>query len=195
MKQTKVVVIGAGSTAFGRSTLADLLACEELNRKAELTVVLVDVDEVAVDRMHRFAQALKEYHGATAQVRATVDRREALPGADYVISAVSARRLDLWEQDFLVPAAFGFPQVFGECGGPGGDFHALRSIHLTMPICQDMEQLCPQALLLNFTNPESRVCLAVNTLTAVRAVGLCHGAFWPLRKWRRYCIETRRIWD
>jgi len=182
MKPVKVVVVGAGSAAFGRGTIADLMACEELNRDAELEVVLVDIDEQALERMYKFGQAVKEYHGATAQLEATTECREALPEADYVITAVSVKRVELWEQDFTVPAAFGFPQVFGETGGPGGAFHTLRSIHLMMPICRDMERLCPEALLINFTNPENRVCLAVKELTSLQAVGLCHGPFLALRK-------------
>ncbi len=182
MKPVKVVVVGAGSAAFGRGTIADLMACEELNRDAELEVVLVDIDEQALERMYKFGQAVKEYHGATAQLEATTECREALPEADYVITAVSVKRVELWEQDFTVPAGFGFPQVFGETGGPGGAFHTLRSIHLMMPICRDMERLCPEALLINFTNPENRVCLAVKELTTLQAVGLCHGPFLALRK-------------
>ena len=175
MKRVKVVVVGAGSLSFGRGSIADLLAAEELNQKAELTVVLVDTDEEALERMHKFAQVLKEYRGVRATVEATTDRCAALPGADYVITAVARNRLALWEQDFQVPATHGFQHIFGENGGPGAAFHTLRSIHLTMPIVRDVERLCPEALVLNFTNPESRVCLAISKLTAVQAMGICHG--------------------
>ncbi len=182
MKQVKVVLVGAGSLTFGRGTIADLLASEELNTDAELTIVLVDIDEVALDRMYRFAQVLKEHYGATARIEATVDRREALPDADYVITAVARKRLELWQQDFHVPLSYGFRHIYGENGGPGATFHTLRSIHRTMPIIRDVEQLCPEALVLNFTNPESRVCLAISQLTKVRAVGLCDGPIATLRK-------------
>ena len=176
MKQLKVVVIGAGSASFGRGTVVDLLAAREL-REFDLHVWLVDVDAEALDRMLTLARMIKERHQSPAEIHATVDRREALPGADYVIVSVARRRYALWEQDYRVPLAFGFRQVYGENGGPGAAFHTLRSIHLVVPMCGDMEELCPDALLLNFTNPESRVILAVSRLTSVRAVGLCHGAF------------------
>jgi len=182
VKHVKIVVIGAGSLSFGRGTIADLLACEELNTDAELTIVLVDTDEAALDRMYRFGQVLKEHHDAAARLEATTDRRQALPGADYVVTAVARKRLELWEQDFQVPLSYGFKHIFGENGGPGAAFHALRSIHLTMPIIQDVEEICPDALVFNFTNPESRVCLAISQLTKVQAAGICHGPFATLTK-------------
>lgn len=176
MKKAKVVLIGAGSANFGRATIVDLMSCDEL-RDRELQIVLVDIDEVALARMERLARLLKERVGSAARVSAVADRREALPGADYVIVSVAQKRFELWEQDFRVPLAFGFKHVDGENGGPGAAFHTLRSVNLVVPIARDMEELCPDAWLINFSNPESRVCLAVNTLTNVRTVGLCHGGF------------------
>ena len=83
--------------------------------------------------------------------------------------------MPLWEQDFRVPLAFGFKHCLGENGGPGAMFHALRNYEIVLPICRDVERLCPEALVLNFTNPESRILMAMCHLTRVRAVGLCHG--------------------
>lgn len=176
MKKLKIVVIGAGSASFGRGTLADLMAWEEL-KEFELTVTLVDIDKVALDRMYRLANILKKHYNAKAKIEATTDRREALPGANYVIISVARKRWQLWEKDFYIPIAYGFRHILGENGGPGAAFHTLRSLHITIPICKDMEELCPDALLINFTNPESRVCLGITKLTRIRAVGLCHGAF------------------
>jgi alpha-galactosidase len=149
-----------------------------------MTLSLVDINEQTLERMYRFAGILKEYYGASAKLEATTNRRDVLSGADYVITSVARKRNEFWEQDFFMPYAYGFrhrkpkasvseANIFGECGGPGAAFHALRSFHLTIPICRDMEELCPNALLLNFTNPESRVCMAVNKLTQIRSVGLC----------------------
>lgn len=174
MKNIKVVLIGVGSNSFGRGTMADILSSEELN-KINMTLSLVDINEQTLERMYRFAGILKEYYGASAKLEATTNRRDVLSDADYVITSVARKRNELWEQDFFMLYAYGFRHIFGECGGPGAAFHALRSFHLTIPICRDMEELCPDALLLNFTNPESRVCMAVNKLTQIRSVGLCHG--------------------
>jgi len=176
MEPLKVVLVGAGSANFGRGTLVDLMGCEEL-RDRQLDIRLVDIDPDAVGRMLALAGMLKERLGSDAHIKATTDRREALPDADHVVLAVATKRFPLWEQDFRVPMAFGFRHVDGENGGPGAAFHTLRSIHQAIPICRDMEELCPEALLINFTNPESRVCLAVSKLTSIKAVGLCHGAF------------------
>jgi len=176
MKRIKVVLVGAGSSSFGRGSIADLMTSEEL-RELVLTVVLVDTDKLVLDRMYRFANILREYYHSPAEIKATTDCREAFPGADYVITAVARERKELWDQDFYVPLAFGFKQPYGENGGPGAAFHTIRSLHLMIPICRDMERLCPDALLLNYTNPESRVCLGISKLTKIRAVGLCHGVF------------------
>lgn len=174
MKKVKVVLIGAGSGSFGQRIVADFVASEEL-KSTELTLTLVDVNEGALDRTRRTAERLKEYHGSSAKLEATTNRQEALPGADYVITAVARKRSELWEKDFYVPHVYGFKHVTAECGGPGAAFHTLRSFHLIIPICKDMEELCPDALLLNFTNPANRVCMAVSKLTRIRSVGLCHG--------------------
>jgi len=176
MGDVKVVLVGAGSANFGRGTLVDLMISPEL-RERGLEIALVDTDPEALARMEKVAGMLREHFDSPAEINATTDRREALPGADHVIVAVARRRFALWEQDFRVPLAFGFRHVDGENGGPGAAFHTLRSMHLVVPICRDMEELCPDALVLNFTNPESRVCMGIEKLTSIRAVGLCHGAF------------------
>lgn len=180
MKKVKVVIVGAGSASFGRGAVVDLLSSTEL-REVDLEIWLVDIDQDALKRMLDLSGRLKEHFGSHARIHGTPDRREALPDADYVVVSVARRRYQLWEQDFRVPLAFGFKHVDGENGGPGAAFHTLRSTHLVVPICRDMETLCPEALLINFTNPESRVCLAVSKLTTIKAIGLCHGAFGTLR--------------
>jgi alpha-galactosidase len=174
MKTLNIVVIGAGSAGFGPGSIADVMASEAL-RDFEVTLWLVDIDEPALERMVKLAGLIRDHHASQALVKATTDRTEALKNADYVITSVAHRRWALWQQDFYIPAAYGFRQVFGENGGPGAAFHTLRSLDLMVPIARDMEQLCPDALLINFTNPESRVILGVSRLTSVRSVGLCHG--------------------
>lgn len=180
MKKLRVVLIGAGSASFGRTTVEDLIACEEFE-ELNLTVTLVDLDKVALDRVYQFANLLKKHHNSKVRIEATIDRKQALRGANYVIISVAQKRSQLWEKDFYIPAAYGFRHVLGENGGPGAAFHTLRSLQLVVPIAKDMDKLCPDALLINFTNPESRVCLAIAKLTRIRAVGLCHGPFETLK--------------
>jgi alpha-galactosidase len=156
--------------------VVDVLSSPEVN-ELDGTLVLVDTDLPKLQRMYEFARRVKEHFGSQAKIAMSGDRREALPGASYVITSVAIKRYPLWEQDFRVPLAYGFRHVLGENGGPGAMFHALRNFELVIPICRDMEQLCPEALLLNYTNPESRIIRAVSDLTKIRAVGLCHGVF------------------
>jgi alpha-galactosidase len=172
-KSLKVVAIGAGS-GFGRGILADLMGYFELDG-LDIKLVLVDINPEALERMYKFGLLLKDYFKSDLAIETTADRRAALPGADYVITSVAIKRMPLWEQDFRVPLAYGFKHVLGENGGPGAVFHALRNYQLMIPIACDVEALCPQALLLNFTNPESRIIMALSKLTKVKAVGLCHG--------------------
>ena len=170
----KIVVIGAGSKTFGRACVADLLGHPVLRDLAP-EITLLDVDAEKVDTMARLAEKIKAHRGSSSLITATTDREQALPGADYVLISVTQKRYELWEQDFRVPVSHGFMQPYGENGGPGALFHALRSIHLILPICRDIERLCPEAMALNYSNPESRVLLAMRQLTDLRAVGLCRG--------------------
>lgn len=181
MKKLKIVLIGAGSAGFGQGTIADIMATEEL-RQFDVTIALVDVDEAALDRMHRLAEKLKEHYKVPYSVKSTSDRKKALDGADYVITSVAVRRWDYWQKDFYIPCSYGFRQTFGEGAGPGAAFHTLRSLNQMIPIAKDMEKLCPEALLINFSNPESRVCLGVSKLTRVKVVGLCHGPIHTLNR-------------
>jgi len=172
-RQLRIVVIGIGSE-FGRGILADILGSPEFNT-LNCTLVLVDINAQTLDRMYRFGQLLKKHFGSKVTIEKTVDRTQALPGANYVITSVAIHRYPLWEQDFRVPLAYGFRHVLGENGGPGAAFHAMRNYELVLPIARDMEKLCPRALLLNYTNPESRIIMALVKLTKVNAIGLCHG--------------------
>lgn len=181
----KIVLIGAGSRSFARGQIADLMASKDLGRR-ETTLSLVDVDANALELMTGLAQKIKAHYRSNVKIEKHTDRCQALSGADYVITSVSIKRYPLWEQDFRVPLSYGFNHVLGENGGPGAMFHALRSFELIMPICQDMEKLCPKAILLNFTNPEARVLHAVSTLTGIKAYGICHGVFSARRAICRY---------
>ena len=180
-RKVKIVLIGAGSASFGRGTLADIMACPDL-RDYDCTVALVDIDEKALNQMSGLAELIRDHYRSPVKIEKTADRAEALPGADYVIVSVTQKRYELWEQDFRVPLAYGFRHVLGENGGPGALFHALRNYEIVLPICRDIEELCPDALVLNFTNPESRILMAMTHLTEVKAVGLCHGVLEARRR-------------
>jgi alpha-galactosidase len=154
--------------------MADVMLCEALD-SPDCSLVLVDSDAESLKRAHRIADLIREHRGSRIEIHKTVDRGDALPGADFVILSVARKRYELWEQDFRVPLAFGFKHVLGENGGPGALFHTLRNYQIVMPICRDIEKNCPDAPVLNFTNPESRIVMAIKHLTGLDAVGLCHG--------------------
>jgi len=172
-REIRIVMIGAAS-GFGRGTIADIVSDEDL-KAHNVTFSLVDLDETALDKMSRIAELIRDFRGSDVRFEQTTDRAKALAGADFVITSVAVERMPLWEQDFRVPLAYGFQHCLGENGGPGALFHALRNYEILLPICRDIERLCPEALVLNFTNPESRILMAMRHLTGLRAVGLCHG--------------------
>lgn len=190
----KIVIIGAGSHCFGLGTVVDVLRAPAL-RGRNLELALVDVDGSALGLVQAAALRLREHLGADLRLTATTDRRQALPGADFVVVSVARRRWELWEQDFRVPLAHGFRQVLGENGGPGALFHTLRSFELILPICRDVEALCPQAIMLNFTNPEARVLHAICHLTRVRAAGLCHGVVSAIRRLSEYLDQPAESFE
>ncbi len=169
---TKVVAIGIGSVVFGVELLRDLFQTPEL-RGAELW--LVDISEAALARMAGLAQRLNEASGWDVKVHATTERQEALPRADFVVTSIELDRDRTWKLDHQLALKHGFPSVLSENGGPGGLSHTLRSVPPMVEIARDVERLAPDALLLNYTNPENRACLAVHMYTGVRAIGLCHG--------------------
>jgi alpha-galactosidase len=183
MPKTKIVLIGAGSVSFGTGTLCDLFAARgHLEGSA---IALVDINVEAVETMAAVARRLNAATGEPFIIQATTHRREALAGAEFVIIAVAVRRNERWRLDFQIPLKHGVKQVLGENGGPGGLFHCMRNIPITLDICRDMEELCPEALVLNFTNPEGRICLAATRYTDLQFVGLCHGIGMTQTAWSR----------
>jgi alpha-galactosidase len=174
MNTTKIVFIGAGSASFGLSMFRDLFTSRNLSGS---TLVLVDMNKDHLDRMAQLAARLNDASGAGMKIEKTTDRLEALPGAGFVVNSIAIDRNRLWKMDFEVPRKYGIRHTLGENGGPGGLFFTLRTIPAIMDIVRDMEALCPNAYFLNFSNPESRIILALGLYSQVQAVGLCHGVF------------------
>ena len=167
-----VVVVGAGSAVFGLPFLQDFFQVTDLRGS---TLRLVDVNPAALERMRRLAQVLDAEAGWDVTVEATAELDAALPGASFVVTSVAVDRAATWMADHEMAIRHGFASVLSENGGPGGLSHTLRSVPLVLEIAQAVERLAPDALVLNYTNPENRVCLAIARHTAVRAIGLCHG--------------------
>ena len=163
----KVTLIGAGSTVFARTLISDLVSFPELAE--DLLVALMDIDAERLRATERMTSA------AGVKVEATLDRRSALDGADYVMTTfqVGGYR-PATVIDFEVPKRFGLRQTIGDTIGIGGIMRGLRTIPVLLDVCRDMEELCPDALLLQYVNPMAILCWAVARSSPIRTVGLCH---------------------
>ncbi|MDA0232382.1 MAG: alpha-galactosidase [Chloroflexi bacterium] len=165
----KISLIGAGSVVFARRLLQDVACVPELS---EATVSLMDVDEQRLDVIGRFAKKLMRDAGTNIRVETTADRRASLEDADYVLTTI--RVGDDYDKDIGIPLKYGVDQSVGDTVGPGGVFKGLRTVPVLLDICADIEELAPNAWLLNYTNPMAIACWAINDMTDVPTVGLCH---------------------
>ena len=172
--QVKIVLLGATSMSFGLSFLRDIFSSSEL-RGCTLTLVGRHPDTLA--KIFNLAQILNSKCSAGLHIEQTTDRRAALDGARFVINATAIDRNRLWKLDFEVPRKHGIRHTLGENGGPGGLFFTLRTLPLVFDIVREMRELCPNALFINFSNPESRIILALGKYSPIAALGLCHGIF------------------
>ena len=170
---TRIVLIGAGSAQFGFDMLGDFFQSSILS---DCEIILHDIDAKALERVRRAGQDFIDEHQLSVQLAATLSREEALLGADFCVIAIEVGdRFALWELDQSIPRQFGFKQVFGENGGPGGLFHSLRIIPPILDICADINRICPEAWVFNYSNPMSRICTTVHrAFPDLHFVGLCH---------------------
>lgn len=167
----KITLIGAGGMSFGPTMVNDIIHTPAL---AGSRLMLHDVNEERLLRAYRVAAKLNAANGAPVILDHSTDPAAALDGSDFCLSSAEFGRFRYWRQDYEVPNRHGARQINGENGGPGAVFHSLRSIRNTLGICADIEEHCPDAFLLNLTNPMSRVTLAINRGTRVANVGMCH---------------------
>jgi alpha-galactosidase len=172
MGSPKITFIGAGSTVFARALLRDLFMFPELHGAR---IALMDIDEERLRDSEMVARRVAEKAGAKAAIEATTDRRRALEGADYVINMIQVGGYQpaTWI-DFEVPKRYGLRQTIGDTLGIGGIMRALRTIPVMLDIARDMEELCPEALFINYTNPMAMLTWAMNRATPIKTVGLCH---------------------
>jgi alpha-galactosidase len=168
----KIAFIGAGSTVFTRELLADLFSFPELRAAS---IALHDIDAERLETSAIVARHVAAKWDARPSIEATLDRREALDGADYAICMIQVAGYEPGTMiDFEVPKTYGLRQTIADTLGIGGIMRGLRTIPVLLDICRDMEALCPQALLLNYVNPMAVNCWAIARASAIRTVGLCH---------------------
>jgi alpha-galactosidase len=167
----KITFIGAGSVVFTQNLCNDILLTPALQGS---TIALMDIDPQRLEQARDLVKALIERRGLKAKVEATLDRREAITGADYVITTFQQGGLDAYALDIDIPRKYGVEQCVGDTLGPGGVFRSLRTIPVLLDICDEMDELAGDALLLNYVNPMAANCWAVFEAAERPLVGLCH---------------------
>jgi len=176
-KKLKITIVGAGSISFSKSTIGDIVLSDALNDMYEIDLWLMDIVPehlTDVEDYARTAMNSSDRHGA---VTSTTELKPALDGADFVVTAIEVNRYHYWSQDFLIPRKYGFAQIYGENGGPGGTFHTLRNLGPLLEIANTMQEMCPDAWMINYSNPEAKLIQAIATLSKTKAVGMCRGVF------------------
>jgi len=182
---TKVAMIGAGSIVFCKTLMSDIMATPAL---AGCEFALMSRTEPKLRAMEDFGRRMIRDNGLTGSVWATLDRREAIRDADFVVVMVQVGGVDAFELDYKIPLQYGVDQCIADSLGPGGIFRGLRTIPLLVEIAKDMEALAkPGAILLQYANPMAANCLALGKATDVSFVGLCHGVQTTLDLISRYC--------
>lgn len=166
-------MVGAGSVVFAKNLSGDILSFPEL---ANSEIALMDIDPERLKISEAMVRKVADAVGVKPKITAHLDRKEALDGADYVINMIQVGGYEpCTVTDFEVPKKYGLRQTIADTLGIGGIFRGLRTIPVMLGMCRDMEELCPNAMLLNYTNPMTINTGAVLKGTKVKAVGLCHG--------------------
>ncbi|MBN1844938.1 MAG: hypothetical protein JW810_04595, partial [Sedimentisphaerales bacterium] len=179
----KIAMIGAGSQIFCKTLTSDILATEALQ---DSDICLMSRTRPKLDKMHAFVQRMIRENRLPARVTSTLDRAEALDGAQYVINMIQVGGVDAFALDYEIPLKYGVDQCVADSIGPGGVFRALRTIPVLREIVRDMERLCPDAILLNYANPMGANCAALGRVGRVAFIGLCHGVQTTLDLISRY---------
>ena len=174
----QIVFLGAGSVVFTRQLLADLFRFDDL---PPLRIVLHDINAERLDVARATAEQVAARFGREAEIVATLDRRSALDGADFVINMIQVGGIDATRFDLELPAAAGLRQTIGDTTGVGGVFRGLRTFPVLTAIASDMRELCPDAWFLNYTNPMAMNVWWMSVVAPeLKVVGLCHSVYWTV---------------
>jgi alpha-galactosidase len=179
----KIAFIGAGSLEFTRSLVRDILTFPLLQ---DATLALMDIDAERLDFAHKSVQRIMSLGNYPARVETTMDRAEVLQGADVVLCTILVGGTEVWRHDIEIPKKYRVDINIGDTRGPSGIFRALRTIPVMVSIVKDMERYCPDAFLLNYTNPMAMLCRAMQRESSIRLTGLCHsvqGTAMMLARW------------
>jgi len=167
-----ITFIGAGSSIFVKNIVGDCMMAPSLKNSCYR---LMDIDEKRLAQSKKLLDSLNETLGSHARIEAYTDRRKALKDADYVINAIAVGEYDPFiKSDFEIPEKYGLEQTVADTLGIGGLFRALRTVPVMLSTMRDMEELCPSAWYLNYTNPMAIVTGAVQQSSGIKSAGLCH---------------------
>ena len=168
---TKITFIGAGSLGFTSRLVRDILTFPRLQ---DSTISLMDISAERLEFSLKTVTKLVEAGGYPAKVEATLDRSEALKGSNVVLTTILSGSTEVWRHDIEIPKKYGVNINVGDTRGPSGIFRFLRTLPDMMDIVRDMERFCPDAVLLNYTNPMAMLCAAIQRQTFIPVTGLCH---------------------
>jgi alpha-galactosidase len=180
---TRIALVGAGSVEFTRNLLGDFLSYPEL-RDAE--IVLHDIDHDRLETAQRMAAWTAGAFDASPRIETSLDRREALEGADFVVNTIQVGGARATELDFAIPERHGLRYTINDTINVGGVLRGLRTIPVVLGIVRDIEDVCPDATFLNYTNPMSMLVWAVARRSEVPTIGLCHSVYWTVRSLAEY---------
>jgi len=176
---TTITFLGAGSVVFTRELLGDILGFPEL---AGVRVVLHDIDPERLDTADALARSIADQLGVRPEVVVSADRRRALEGADFVVNSIQVGMHEATVRDLEIPASYGLRQTIADTIGVGGIFRGLRTFPVLEGIARDMLEICPDAWLLNYTNPMAmNVAYLAAVAPTLKVVGLCHSVYWTVR--------------
>ncbi|MBM7563834.1 alpha-glucosidase/alpha-galactosidase [Paenibacillus sacheonensis] len=168
----KITFIGAGSTVFAKNVLGDCLVTPALQG---FEIALFDINPERLAESETMLNHIKNTYGSTSAIKAYSDRKEALRGAKYVVNAIQVGGYDPCTiTDFEIPKKYGLRQTIADTVGIGGIFRNLRTIPVMLDFAKDMQEVCPDALFLNYTNPMAVLTNVMNTYGGIKTVGLCH---------------------
>ena len=172
MPRPRITLVGAGSTVFAKNIIGDVISFPEL---ADCTIALFDINAERLQPSKIVAEKLVSSIGAPTTIEATMDRREALTGADFVVSMIQVGGYrPSTVIDFEIPKKYGLRQTIADTLGIGGIMRGLRTIPVLIDIVKEMEEVCPNALFLNYVNPMAMNCWAISRVSDISTVGLCH---------------------
>lgn len=179
----KFTFIGAGSLGFTRDLARDILSFDAFK---DAEIHLMDIHEGRLEYSKKAVQKMIDAGGYPATVHATTDRRAALKGADGVLITILQGGVDVWRHDIEIPKKYGVDINVGDTRGPAGVFRFLRTAPVMLDIIRDVEELCPDAIVLNYTNPMALLCSYLQRVSKVNVTGLCHsvqGTAYMLAEW------------